>query len=68
MVIIPKGKGEFRGIGLVEVTWKLMTVILHRRLTMGIQLHDVLHRFWEGRVTGMATLEAKLLQQLAAMR
>ena len=68
VVLIPKGKGEFRGIGLVEVTWKLMTVILHRRLTTGIQLHDVLHRFWEGRGTGMATLEAKLLQQLAAMR
>ena len=30
VVLIPKGKGEFRGIGLVEVTWKLMTVILHR--------------------------------------
>ena len=24
--LIPNGKGEFRGIGLVEVTWKLMTV------------------------------------------
>ena len=68
MVLIPKGKGEFRGIGLVEVTWKLLTVILHRRLTTGIKLHDVLHGFREGRGTGTATLEAKLLQQLAAMR
>ena len=58
MVIIPKGKGEFRGIGLVEVTWKLMTVILHRRLTTVIQLHDVLHGFREGRGgrPGTATL------------
>ena len=53
---------------MVEVTWKLMAVILHRRLTTGLQLHDALHRFWEGRGTGTATLEAKLLQQLAAMR
>ena len=45
VVLIPKGKGEFRGIGLVEVTWKLITVILHRRLTTGIQFHDVLHGF-----------------------
>ena len=52
----------------MEVTWKLMTVILHRRLTTGIQLHDVLHGFQERRGTGTATLEAKLLQQLAAMR
>ena len=56
------------GIGLVEVTWKVMAVILHRRLTTVIKFHDALHRFREGRGTGMATLEAKLLQQLAAMR
>ena len=43
VVLIPKGKREFRGIGLVEVTWKLLTIILHRRLTTGIKLHDVLH-------------------------
>ena len=42
-------------------------MILHRRLT-AIKLHDVLHGFREGRGTGTATLEAKLLQQLAAMR
>ena len=55
-------------IRLVEVIWKLLTIILHRRLTTGIKLHDVLHRLREGRGTGTATLEAKLLQQLAAMR
>ena len=32
MVMIPKGKGEYRGIGLVEVVWKILTLILHRRL------------------------------------
>ena len=32
-------QGEFRGIGLVEVTWKVVAVILHRRLTAGIKLH-----------------------------
>ena len=68
VVLIPKGKGEFRGIGLVEVTWTVVVVILHRRLTEGIKLHDVLHGFREGRGTGTATLEAKLLQQIAAMR
>ena len=40
VVLIPKEKGEFWGIGLVEVTWKLLTVILHRQLTTGIKLHD----------------------------
>ena len=68
VVLIPKGKREFRGIGLVEVTWKVVAVILYCRLTEGIKLHDALHRFREGCGTGTATLEAKLLQQLAAMR
>ena len=45
VVLIPKGMGEFREIGLVEVIWKLLTIILHRRLTTGIKLHDVLHGF-----------------------
>ena len=45
-----------------------MTVILHCRLTTAITFHDALHRLREGCGTGTATLEAKLLQQLAAMR
>ena len=53
---------------MVEVTWKVVAVILHRRLTAGIKFHDALHGFWEGCGTGTATLEAKLLQQLSAMR
>ena len=47
--------------------WKILILILHRRLA-AIQLHEELHGFREGRGTGTATLEAKLLQQLAAMR
>ena len=68
MVLIPKEKMKFRGVGLVEVTWKVVAVILHCRLTSGIKFHDALHGFREGRGTGTATLKAKLLQQLAAMR
>ena len=68
VVLIPKGKGDYRGIGLVEVMWKVVAVILNRRLTSSITLHDVLHGFRAGRGTGTATLKAKLLQQLAAMR
>ena len=68
VVLIPKGKGDYRGIGLVEVMWKVVAVILNRRLTSSITFHDVLHGFRAGRGTGNATLEAKLLQQLLAMR
>ena len=68
MVLITKGKKEYRGIGLVEVTWKVVAAILHRRLTTAITYHNTLHGFRAGRGTGTATLEAKLLQQLAAMK
>ena len=68
VVLIPKGKKDYRGIGLVEVMWKLVAAILNRRFTSSITYHDALHGFRTGRSTGTATLEAKLLQQLAAMR
>ena len=68
MVLIPKRKKEYRGIGLVEVMWKVVAAILHRRLTTAITYHDALHGFRAGRGTGTATLEANLLQKLAAMR
>ena len=48
--------------------WKVVAVILNRRFTSSITFHDFLHGFRAGRGTGTATLEAKLLQQLAAMR
>ena len=68
MVLIPKGKKDYRGISLVEVMWKVVAAILNRRLTSSITYHDFLHGFRAGRGTGTATLEAKLLQQLVALR
>ena len=62
VVLIRKVKKEYRGIGLVEVTWKVAAAILHCRLTTAITYHDALHGFRVGRGTGTATLEAKLLQ------
>ena len=66
--LIPKEKKDYRGIDLVEVMWKVVAAILNRRFTASITYHDVLHGFRAGRGTGTATLEAKLLQQLAALR
>ena len=68
IVLIPKGKRDYQGIVLVVVMWKVVAVILNRRFTSSTTFHDVLHGFWAGRGTETATLEAKLLQQLAAMR
>ena len=56
VVLIPKGKGEYRGIGLVELMWKVVAVILNFRFTSSITFHDVLHGFRADRGTGSATL------------
>ena len=52
----------------MEVTWKVVAAILNRRFTASITYHDFLHGFRAGHGTGTANLEAKLLQQLAALR
>ena len=67
VVLIPKEKKDYRGIGLVEMVWKVVAAILNRHFTSSVTYHDALHGFRKGRGTGTATLEAKLLQQLAAM-
>ena len=48
--------------------WKVVTAILNLRHTSSIIYHNFLHGFQAGRGTGTATLEAKLLQQLEALR
>ena len=56
--------GDFHGIGLMEVIWKLIERVIYERLSK-IELHDYLHRLREkrGGVTGI--MEAKFVQQLA---
>ena len=48
--------------------WNVVADILNRRLMASITFHDFLHGFRAGHGTGTTTLEAKLLQQLAALR
>ena len=64
VVLLPKGDGDFRGIGLLEPFWKVIEVLMDQRLE-AIEFHDCLHGFLKGRGTGTAGLEAKLAQQLA---
>ena len=45
-----------------------MAAILNRRLTVSITFHNFLHGFRAARGEGTATLDAKLLQHLAALR
>ena len=52
VVLILKGKGDYQGIGLVEVLWKVVAVILNCRLTSPITFHDVLYGFGQVAVWG----------------
>ena len=62
VVLIPKGKKDYQGIGLVEVMWKVVAVITNLRFTSSITYHDALHSFRSGRGTGTATLEDRLIR------
>ena len=66
-VLIPKGGGEYRGIGLLEPIWKVMERVMDLRLEK-IKLHDSLHGCLAGRGTGTGIIEAKLAQQLAHLK
>ena len=59
---------DFREIGLIEVLWKTITVLLNWRFILEIGFHDVLNGFREGLGTGTAFIEAKLLLDLMDMR
>lgn len=66
MVLLPKPDGGVRGIGLLDVVWKLVMKILDIRIQKNVAFHDVLHGFRHKRGTGTAIIEAKLAQELAA--
>ena len=67
VVLLPKGRGDYRGIGLLELLWKVVERIMDRQLN-ALPLHEVLHGCWNGRGTGTAILEAKLAQQPAHLK
>ena len=64
--MIPKGGRDYCGIGLVEVVWKAVTLIINCLFTTS--LHDSLHGLQMGRGTCNTSLEAKLIHQLTATR
>ena len=67
MVLLPKGEGLYWGISMVEILWKVCSVVVNFCLKLSVRLHDVLHGFREGQGAGMDTLEANLEQQPAEL-
>ncbi len=64
IALLPKGGGNYRGIGLLEPFWEVVEKIMVRRLAL-IEFHDCLHGGLPKRGTGKASIKAKLAQQLA---
>ena len=69
VVFIPKEVSvKFRGIGLVKLLWKAITILLNLQLMTAIKFHDVLHGFLAGYGTGNSDLKAKLIQHFIDIR
>jgi hypothetical protein len=64
VVLIPKGGGDYRSIGLLEPIWKVIKQIIDHRLD-AFKLHNSLHGCRNKRGMGTAIVEAKLAQQLS---
>jgi hypothetical protein len=64
IVLIPKGGGDYWGIGLLEPMWKVCERVMDLCLN-AFDLHNLLHGCRDKRGTGTAGIEAKLAQQLA---
>ena len=62
LCLILKGKREYRYIGLVEVMWKVCSVVDNCRLKSIVVVHNVLCVFIERRGIGTETLEENLGQ------
>ena len=65
--LIPKGNLDNQGIGLPEVLWKVMGVIIDTHIKKSMAFHDALHGFLSGRGTGTAIMELKLAQEMESV-
>jgi hypothetical protein len=67
LVLIPKGSGGCRGIGLLEICWKVISKIMDFWMKQGIDFDDSIHGFRAERGTSTANIEAKLQMQLSCV-
>ena len=58
----------YHGIGLVEMVWKALIVLLNLCFAASITYHDSLHGFRSFCGMGAASFDFKLIQQVTSMR
>ena len=66
--LLPKGYGEFRGIGIVEVIWKAVSGVVSCWIELAANFLSALHGFSSGWVMDTASPEANLIHQQKEMR
>jgi hypothetical protein len=64
IVLLPKNRGNYCGIGLLDPIWKVNEKVMLFWFS-AIKLHDCLHGGLTGWGTGTAIMEVKLQQQFA---
>ena len=64
LVLLPKDSIDNRGVGLLYSMWEVVEAIIDTRLRASVRLHDVLHGFLTGRLTGTSILELNFTQEL----
>jgi Reverse transcriptase (RNA-dependent DNA polymerase) len=60
LVLIPKSDGGVRGIGLLESVWKVISMVIKKRIVASAAFDDALHGFRSKQGTGTAILKARL--------
>ena len=68
VVLIKKGEADFWGIGIIEVLWKKVVVILKLHLGASITPPNVLYGLNDGIGMGNSPIEVKKIKKLRDMR
>ena len=68
VVLLPKADGGVRGIGLLDIVWKILMRIVDLRVKGAVSFHDTIHGFRAQRGCSTAIIEAKVVQELAALQ
>ena len=67
LVLITKDESFLWCIGIIEVLWKLVEIIINKSLKYSIEFCNALHGFRSGRGTGTTTIEEKPLHKIDVM-
>ena len=60
LVLLPKFNVDTRGIGILEVLWKIVGAINDTQIKTAVSFHDVLNIFCASRVTEMSIMELNM--------